>query len=243
MAKPATTVQGDRVRRGPRPEEGARARLQGGVRPRAVGRRTHGSGDPQPPLHPQGLPRPLVVPARGDRALLLHHPAHQRRVPDHLVQAVDGRDRVRGQLPAAPRRGHVGVLRLHAGASPSTSAVACWSVRCTTGRRRSSWPRCWRTALRVFFTGAFRKPREINWVIGVAMLMLGLIEGFAGYSLPDDLLSGTGLRFVDGLDPVHPGDRHLGRVLRLRRRVPRRPDHRPPLHGPHPAAARDSSWA
>src|SRR4051794_2976390 len=54
-------------------------------------------------------------------------------------------------------------------------------------------------SLRVFFTGAFRKPREINWVIGVAMLMMGLIEGFAGYSLPDDLLSGTGLRFVDGL--------------------------------------------
>lgn len=54
-------------------------------------------------------------------------------------------------------------------------------------------------SLRIFFTGAFRKPREINWLIGVAMLSLGLIEGFAGYSLPDDLLSGTGLRFVDGL--------------------------------------------
>ncbi|MVA77360.1 ubiquinol-cytochrome c reductase cytochrome b subunit [Auraticoccus sp. F435] len=53
--------------------------------------------------------------------------------------------------------------------------------------------------LRVFFTGAFRKPRELNWVIGVALLALGTIEGFAGYSLPDDLLSGTGLRFVDGL--------------------------------------------
>jgi ubiquinol-cytochrome c reductase cytochrome b subunit len=54
-------------------------------------------------------------------------------------------------------------------------------------------------SLRIFFTGAFRKPREINWLIGVAMLGLGLVEGFAGYSLPDDLLSGTGLRFVDGL--------------------------------------------
>jgi ubiquinol-cytochrome c reductase cytochrome b subunit len=53
--------------------------------------------------------------------------------------------------------------------------------------------------LRVFFTGAFRKPREISWLIGVALIMLGMIEGFAGYSLPDDLLSGTGLRFVDGL--------------------------------------------
>ena len=54
-------------------------------------------------------------------------------------------------------------------------------------------------SLRIFFTGAFRKPREINWLIGVGLLSIGLVEGFAGYSLPDDLLSGTGLRFVDGL--------------------------------------------
>ncbi|GAA5034533.1 cytochrome b [Actinopolymorpha pittospori] len=53
--------------------------------------------------------------------------------------------------------------------------------------------------LRVFFTGAFRKPREINWLIGTILLQLGLIEGFTGYSLPDDLLSGTGLRFIEGL--------------------------------------------
>ncbi|HUR13385.1 MAG TPA: cytochrome b, partial [Mycobacteriales bacterium] len=49
---------------------------------------------------------------------------------------------------------------------------------------------------RVFFTGAFRKPRELNWVMGVGLLTLGLVEGFAGYSLPDDLLSGTGLRIA-----------------------------------------------
>ncbi|MFL6138305.1 MAG: cytochrome bc complex cytochrome b subunit [Frankiaceae bacterium] len=49
-------------------------------------------------------------------------------------------------------------------------------------------------SLRVFFTGAFRKPREINWLIGVGLLTLAIFEGFAGYSLPDDLLSGTGLR-------------------------------------------------
>ena len=54
-------------------------------------------------------------------------------------------------------------------------------------------------SLRVFFTGAFRKPRELNWLLGVGLVLTGLIEGFAGYSLPDDLLSGTGLRFVDGL--------------------------------------------
>ncbi|HEY3534789.1 MAG TPA: cytochrome b, partial [Pedococcus sp.] len=52
--------------------------------------------------------------------------------------------------------------------------------------------------LRVFFTGAFRKPREINWVIGTVLSMLAIVEGFAGYSLPDDLLSGTGLRAAEG---------------------------------------------
>ncbi|MGW4366907.1 cytochrome bc1 complex cytochrome b subunit [Nocardia takedensis] len=47
---------------------------------------------------------------------------------------------------------------------------------------------------RIFFTGAFRKPREANWVIGCLLLILAMFEGFFGYSLPDDLLSGTGLR-------------------------------------------------
>ncbi|WP_299449357.1 ubiquinol-cytochrome c reductase cytochrome b subunit [uncultured Serinicoccus sp.] len=53
-------------------------------------------------------------------------------------------------------------------------------------------------AARVFFTGAFRKPREINWLIGVVLSLLAIIEGFAGYSLPDDLLSGTGIRAMNG---------------------------------------------
>lgn len=52
---------------------------------------------------------------------------------------------------------------------------------------------------RTFFTGAFRRPREVNWVIGILIFMLGCIEGFAGYSLPDDLLSGAGLRILSGL--------------------------------------------
>jgi len=47
---------------------------------------------------------------------------------------------------------------------------------------------------RIFFTGAFRKPRELNWTIGLSMLILAIFEGFIGYSLPDDLISGTGLR-------------------------------------------------
>jgi ubiquinol-cytochrome c reductase cytochrome b subunit len=49
---------------------------------------------------------------------------------------------------------------------------------------------------RVFFTGAFRKPRELNWTIGVTLLTLAIANGFLGYSLPDDLVSGTGIRIA-----------------------------------------------
>ncbi len=52
---------------------------------------------------------------------------------------------------------------------------------------------------RIFFTGAFRKPREINWMIGVGLLLFALAEGITGYSLPDDLLSGTGLQIIYGV--------------------------------------------
>jgi ubiquinol-cytochrome c reductase cytochrome b subunit len=47
--------------------------------------------------------------------------------------------------------------------------------------------------IRIFFTGAYRKPRDLNYFIGLTMLMLAMLEGFAGYSLVDDLLSGMGL--------------------------------------------------
>jgi len=50
--------------------------------------------------------------------------------------------------------------------------------------------------MRVFFTGAFRRPRELNWIIGLTLMILVLFNGFSGYSLPDDLLSGTGLRIA-----------------------------------------------
>ena len=53
--------------------------------------------------------------------------------------------------------------------------------------------------LRIFFSGAYRKPRDVNWLIGITMFVLGMLEGLFGYSLPDDLLSGTGLRILEGV--------------------------------------------
>jgi ubiquinol-cytochrome c reductase cytochrome b subunit len=58
--------------------------------------------------------------------------------------------------------------------------------------------------LRVFFTGAFRKPRELNWIVGFLLFVLAMAEGFTGYSLPDDLLSGNGLRIIDGMIKAFP---------------------------------------
>jgi ubiquinol-cytochrome c reductase cytochrome b subunit len=57
---------------------------------------------------------------------------------------------------------------------------------------------------RTYFTGAFRKPREANWIIGVLLLFIGTFAGFTGYSLPDDLLSGIGLRIASGITLTVP---------------------------------------
>jgi ubiquinol-cytochrome c reductase cytochrome b subunit len=68
--------------------------------------------------------------------------------------------------------------------------------------------------MRIFFTGAFRKPRDVNYYVGLTMLALALVEGFAGYSLADDLLSGMGLAIAYSVTlatPVVGGD--LGFLL------------------------------
>jgi ubiquinol-cytochrome c reductase cytochrome b subunit len=83
--------------------------------------------------------------------------------------------------------------------------------------------------IRVFLTGAFRRPREVNWMIGVIMFALSAAEGFFGYSMPDDMLSGTGVRIAQGIMlsvPVvgtyisffvfggqYPGDVFIGRFF------------------------------
>ena len=73
---------------------------------------------------------------------------------------------------------------------------------------------------RVFFTGAFRKPRELNWTIGATLLILAIVNGFLGYSLPDDLVSGTGIRIAYSIILSIPLVGSLPRVLPLRRQLP-----------------------
>ena len=75
--------------------------------------------------------------------------------------------------------------------------------------------------MRVFFTGAYRKPRDLNWMIGLTMLMLGILEGFAGYSLVDDLLSGMGLAIAYSVAFSIPLIGGPARLPRVGRRVPR----------------------
>ncbi|HZR49737.1 MAG TPA: cytochrome bc complex cytochrome b subunit [Streptosporangiaceae bacterium] len=53
--------------------------------------------------------------------------------------------------------------------------------------------------LRHFFTGSYRKPRELNWLIGIVIFSLAIVEGLFGYSLPDDQLSGAGIRIFEGV--------------------------------------------
>ncbi|MFF9564719.1 cytochrome bc complex cytochrome b subunit [Leifsonia sp. NPDC014704] len=50
-----------------------------------------------------------------------------------------------------------------------------------------------------FFTGAFRRPRRLSWVLLFGLLITALLGGWSGYALPDDMLSGTGLRIVEGI--------------------------------------------
>ena len=67
--------------------------------------------------------------------------------------------------------------------------------------------------MRVFFTGAFRRPRELTWLVGLLLLFTSLLEGFLGYSLVDDLLSGIGLAIGYGVGlsiPVVGGPLMLG---------------------------------
>ena len=94
--------------------------------------------------------------------------------------------------------------------------------------------------LRMFFTGAYRRPRRINWLVGLTLLLLVAGNGLFGYSLPDDLLSGTGLRISHAITESIPFAGPWHGVADVRRRVPVGRPHRAHLPGAHlPAAGRD----
>jgi ubiquinol-cytochrome c reductase cytochrome b subunit len=63
--------------------------------------------------------------------------------------------------------------------------------------------------VRILLTGAFRRPREINYHVGIGLFALSLAAGFTGYSLPYDALAGTGIRvaYSAALSIPYVGDR------------------------------------
>ena len=113
--------------------------------------------------------------------------------PDAVLRPQRHAGRLPRVLCPLLRRADVRGLQLGAATSASTSRQGCLI------RQTHHWAADVFIAsivlhlMRVFFTGAYRKPRDLNWMIGLTMLMLAILEGFAGYSLVDDLLSGMGL--------------------------------------------------
>ena len=232
MAKPAATVTDRLGRRAADSAQGAGPGLQVRRRARQVGRRPDRRGRTGPQVPAQGLPRPLVVPAGRGSAVLVHHLAAHRRLPDHLVQAVDGRDRVRGHLPTAARRLHVGVVRVDAGPfvrhprRPADPADAPLGGHALRGGHAGPQPahllhRCIPQAAgdqladrcRHAGHGCHRGLRRLLAARRSAVRHRPAVRGRA--------------------DPLRPDHRHVGGVLRLRRRVPGRTDRSAALHGPH----------
>ena len=83
--------------------------------------------------------------------------------------------------------------------SRSSFPAVCWCGRRTTGRRCCCRRRSSCSSLVTFFTGAFRRPRRLSWLLLFGLLLTALVGGWSGYALPDDMLSGTGLRIVEGI--------------------------------------------
>ena len=217
---------------------------RGGTGPVGDGSRRAGPALPPgrrpAPAVQQGLPDALVVHARRGRALQLHRAAALRHLPGAVLRPVDGRGRLRRAVRQPARRARCPAPTRARWRSRSRSAAGCSSARCTTGRRCCSSPRCSptcsarsspaRSASRVRRTGS----------IGILLIFVGTFEGFSGYSLPDDLLSGTGLRIASGITLIRAGDRHLDALGAVRRRVPRHRDHPAALHHPRADPARAS---
>ena len=125
--------------------------------------------------------------------VILHR---DRRLPLPVLRPVDGRRR--STTAPTPRCGGSRVTEAYASTVNLSFAVRAGLLM----RQMHHWAAdVFLGAIvihmaRIFFTGAFRKPRELNWTIGMTLLILSLSNGFIGYSLPDDLISGTGIRIL-----------------------------------------------
>ena len=195
---------------------------------------------------PVRLPRPLVVPARRDRDVLVPRPRRDGDLPGALLRAVAREDGLPRHVRAAPGRPDDG--RVQVGVDLSFDVKAGLLFRQTHHWAANVFVvsivlHVWR----VFFTGAFRKPRELVYYVGILMLMLALLEGYLGYSLLDDLLSGMGLAIGNAVAlsiPFVGGNLaalDLGRAVPGRRRVLVADVHRP--RPPDPGRNRDAARA
>lgn len=69
--------------------------------------------------------------------------------------------------------------------------------------------------MRVYFTGAYRRPRELNWVIGMSLLMCTLLTGFTGYSLVFEQLSYWGATVAANISDAVPVVGSFGKQMLL----------------------------
>src|SRR5262245_56936605 len=69
--------------------------------------------------------------------------------------------------------------------------------------------------MRVYFTGAYRKPREINWMIGITLLLCTLTVGFTGYCLVYEQLSYWGATVSANIADSVPWAGHFGKRMLL----------------------------
>ena len=72
------------------------------------------------------------------------------------------------------------------GITNDTDARLARARHAQVGRQRLHHPDVLPPAARVFIFGAYKYPRELNWIVGVMLLLLGMLEGFTGYLLPFD---------------------------------------------------------
>ena len=69
--------------------------------------------------------------------------------------------------------------------------------------------------LRVYFTHAYRRPRELNWMIGMGLLMATLLTGFTGYSLVFEQLSYWGATVAANISDAVPVVGHFAKQMLL----------------------------